>query len=147
MILCIMNGADIMVYDRDNRVVAVVEVKAAREKLANWAANLRHQLLRDIPDANQKFMIIIGREESYLWSGQGESAVVATTDLLGSYLRRINSQADHVTPEALELIVGIWLSDLTRSRIPLDHSGPAWLRESGLLDAVKDGRVEFQAAA
>lgn len=118
-----MRPADIVVYDRDDRVVAVVEIRASKKPTPGWATSLR-------------------------WSGREEhERVVTTSDLLGSYLERIGSNTHDVAPEAMDLIVGIWLSDLTRNRMPGDQAGAPWLRESGLIEAVKDGRVEFQEAA
>jgi hypothetical protein len=63
-------------------------------------------------------------------------------------------EAAHVDPNlingrAFELVVGAWLGDLTHSEKEPEKlsSAEGWLAESGLLDAIKNGRVEYEAAA
>lgn len=63
-----------------------------------------------------------------------------------AFLERVGVAAGDLSGGAFELLVASWLGDLMRSEEPAEEfaNGERWLVESGFLDMVKDGRIEYE---
>lgn len=146
-----MSDADILVYDRDERLTAAVEVIPRTDTSASWASRIRRDMLSNSPDWETKFVLIIARDNVYIWPPGIDNGpiVTPTAAALGHYTSQIDTAPETISPEAMELIAGIWLSDLARlgmnRKIADAEAMP--IEQSGLLDSIRDGRVEFRAAA
>jgi hypothetical protein len=89
-------------------------------------------------------------DKFYLWSPQNripDSApdyVADAKPLLRPYFERMGSSAGSVSSQSLELFVYAWLSEVLSNRDP--GSIPDWVRDSGLLDAIRGARLRRQAS-
>ncbi len=150
-----MNRFDFLVQDRDFRLRALVEVKARRGSDPEWAAKLRRNILAHghVPDA--EFFLIVTADRVYIWRGQGNEDRVPPTYVLDSkllfrpYLERAQLDLSKVSPEAFELLVAAWLSDVIHAEQLGGEAlgGQSLLVEIGLLPALRGGQVSSQVAA
>ncbi len=141
--------ADIAVYDENDQISALVEVKAVPESSPHWAAQVRRNILGETGFA-PPFFLVVARDRAYVWTKAAPFDALPnqnfrTDDLFERYLDYIKSDSTKIDPSALELMVGIWLSDMASN---LDRGAKApQLEEIGLRSAVANGRVEFLTAA
>ena len=65
------------------------------------------------------------------------------------YFRRVDLDPRQISGNAFELIVSTWLNDVIQSsRNAKDNvDEESWLTISGFRTAVKNGRIEYEAAA
>jgi hypothetical protein len=147
---------DLALYDRDGQLAAVAEVKNKVGTSREWAAKLRRNILAHGGFPATDFFLLVTPDRLYLWrKAGGEPAQVEPTyeadahPLLEPYFPRTGVNPPEVSGNAFELVVAAWLADLVRSpeswqSIAAQHR---WLVESGFLEAVKNGRVEYEVAA
>jgi len=90
--------------------------------------------------------VVVARDTTYIWSTREVDAPpevqIPTGDLLGEYLRETKLNAREIMPSALELLVGLWLRDLTYGDARATRAIP-----SRLAEAAVNGRMEFANAA
>lgn len=148
--------ADLALYDRDDRLIAVAEVKTKLGTSREWAAQLRRNILAHGGFRAADFFLVVTPDRLYVWKGAGnEPAIVPPTyemdtrPILEPYFEGTSVDADSISGPAFELVVGAWLSDLIRSETEPEKLSKeeGQLAESGLLSAIKSGRVEYEAAA
>lgn len=151
-----MQRADLALYDPEGQLTTLVEVKNKVGTSRDWAAKLRRNMLAHGGFRTGDFFLLVTPDRLYLWQGAGRKPVpveptyeIDARPLLRPYFSRAGVDPATVSGEAFELIVAAWLADLTRSRVPTETPArdEGWLAESGFLGAVKNGRVEHQAAA
>jgi hypothetical protein len=138
--------ADIAVYDENDQISTLVEVRAVPKTTPEWAIESR----RDIVGRSgftPKCFLVVARDFTYIWTVAASpenppNKVVPTNELFKKYLHQLDSNGQSISPGSLELMVGIWLSDLAQLG---ERSLPANL--TGLSSAVANGRVEFLVAA
>lgn len=145
-----INAADIVVYDEFGQVVLLAEVKRpTSEASARWAADVRRDIADQMRGFLPKYFLVVARELSFLWTSPATAeslpdVELATDDLLGDYLSDVGATAATITDTALELVVGIWLRDLTRGA---ERAAGVLPSKLGLAAAAENGRIEFAAAA
>ncbi len=148
---------DLAVLDQTGRVALLVEVKSRPGVSRDWAVALHRNLLAHGFAATDLPFLLATPETLYVWLGEADPATpldsppsleLDAADALRPYLDRLGLVPTAVGGDALELLVGEWLSDL--SRIP-PHGGngagadaTSWLR---LLRAIHGGTVAFESAA
>ena len=140
-------GADIVVFDESGQTIALIQVKAVADSTPQWAAEVRRETFPRNPPA-VPFFLVVARDKTYIWTradAKEPSLEVETSQLLGAYLLDAGTSAEKIASSTLELITGNWLIDLTVGREKA-RTHPT-VRESGLLDAVQDGRIQFATAA
>ena len=151
-----MARPDIVLYDREGQLTTLVEVKNKPGTSRDWAANFRRNILAHGGLRTGEYFLLMTPDRLYLWKDAGGQLVpieptyeIDARPLLRPYFSRARVDPATVSGEAFELIVASWLADLTRSLVPTEPpvSEEGWLAESGFLRAVKEGRVEHQAAA
>jgi hypothetical protein len=147
--------ADFALYDRNGRLIAVAEVKNKAGTSREWAARLRRNILAHGGFHGADFFLLVTPDKLYLWKGAGaEPAVVQPAlevdaqPIFEPYFERAGVNPTDVSGRAFELIVAAWLSDLIRLAEQPENlsNGQNWLVETGLLDAVRDGRIEYEVA-
>ena len=147
--------ADLAVYDSRGRLTAIAEVKNKLGTSADWAAKTRRNLLDYGDFGNVGFFLIVTPDKIYLWKDAGTAPVVVppthvadTGPEFEHYFKGIGTDREHVSRHAFELIVSGWLGKVVYfSDVAEDYGHiPDWISESGLLDAVKDGRMEHEVA-
>jgi hypothetical protein len=147
--------ADFALYDRNGRLIAVAEVKNKVGTSHEWAAKMRRNFLAHGGFQSAVFFLLLTPEKLHLWNGSGaEPAVVKPAfevdaqPIFKPYFERAGVNPADVRGRTFELVVAVWLGDLIRlAEQPESLSnGQNWLVETGLLDAVKDGRIEYEVA-
>src|SRR4051794_9203153 len=110
--------ADVVVYGPDERVRLVAEVKALPGASAEWAAQLRRNLLMHGVVQNAPFFLIATPDRFYLWKDgkNGQDAVlpdyeVESARVLSSYIERLGVSLADLSEPSLELLVISWLHD------------------------------------
>lgn len=150
-----MLRADLALYDRHGQLAAMVEVKNKLGTSSDWAAQLRRNLLAHGGFGAVRYFLVVTPEWLYLWRDGGRAPggapdyAIDVRSFLRPYLERSASDSGRVAGTTLELAVGSWLADLMRSqeRFGGEPVARQRLMASGLLDAVRDGRVAYDLAA
>lgn len=158
------NIADLAVYSEDRRLQLIIEVKGRTDATAEWAAELRRNLLAyELLPANVPYFLIAAPYRFFLWKGASaapaDSEAIVPPDytigaepLLSAYLaypppdapdealRRLNS-------DALTIAIIPWLNNLLGSSEAKEdlYNRMPWVFDSGLYEAIKDGRIEIEA--
>lgn len=148
--------ADLALYDPVGRLVALAEVKNKRGTSREWAAKTRRNILAHGGISDVDFFLLITPDRLYLWKDAGTDPVevppsyqAEADSLFSPYLEGAGVDPRTVGGHAFELIVSAWLSDVMRSAVSTNGHGDdrSWLARSGFHAAVKDGRIEYDAAA
>ncbi|HYK05441.1 MAG TPA: hypothetical protein VE974_27060 [Thermoanaerobaculia bacterium] len=141
--------ANIIVYDRFGQLLLLAEVRSVPETTPEWAKEIRQDVIRLMEGFLPRYFLVVSRDRSYLWLSASDSEalpdlILPTEELLSNYLRNVDSSASAISGNALELVVGIWLRDITRG----DARARSVLPQNvDLATAVEHGRMEFAAAA
>lgn len=144
------SGIDFVAYDREGRVVLLAEVKSRRGTSEYWAARLRKNMLSHgiLPWA--KYFLIATPERMYLWkqerANQAEVPPEFTIDaakVFQPYFQKLHQEPSKIGPEAFELLVLTWLTDVARSGEHNQKQDPssAWLSE--LTGSLQQARIEM----
>ena len=146
-------GPDLLLYDRENRLAATVDIRARRGTSREWAAQLRRNLLQHEGFRGARFFLVVALDRIYLWpqSDTTPELILPTYEIeaepvLNPYLVGTRVDLKTIGGPTFDLLVFSWLSALVYSRDPAP-SGQSWLEESGFLEAVRNGRLYDQAAA
>lgn len=128
---------DIIVMDRNQQPVLVVEVRYQMGTDAEWARYFRHNVLENALTINARYFVIATPDQSYIWYGDlpfdaPPTLIVNSTELWGSDLSRAN----------LENRVSLWLNRMIYN-YDQETSPPAWVNEIGLLATLRDTHLEF----
>lgn len=146
---------DITLYDPEGRLLLVVEVKHKWETTPEWAAALRRNLLAHEGFRQTEYFLVLTPDHLYLWRGPKAEAAAVLPDFVAEsrplflpYLQSAGLDLDRLSAPVFELMAISWLSDLVHSRREesLGHD-QAWLVESGLSEAVRNGRLAYELAA
>ena len=148
--------ADLVLYDRNGQLIAVAEVKTKFGTSREWAAQLRRNVLAHGGFRDADFFLLVTPDTLYIWKEAGIEPIVSpptyvidARPILKPYFEAAHIDPNLINGRAFELVVGAWLSDLTRSEKESEKlsNKKDWLAESGLLNAIKNGRIEYEAAA
>ncbi|MDE0128000.1 MAG: hypothetical protein OXQ86_00340 [Gammaproteobacteria bacterium] len=145
--------ADLAIFDRSGQIAAVAEIKRRLGTSCDWAAQVRRNLLAHDIRRVAGYFLLITPDRLYLWkdSGTNPDKVPPTHEAdmqpeFAKYFAGAEIDPSHVSEGAFELLVGAWLGELTRLEDEAKDlaENRSWLAESGLLSAVKDGRIEYE---
>ena len=146
--------ADLALYDRYGQLVAAVEVKAKVGTTGDWATRLWRNIATQDNLSDLPYFLLATPETLYLWKrdatqkGSQPTHQIDLHPVLAPYFQRAGVDPQSVSGFAFELIVASWLNDLTHNSMSGEsNTAPGGLTESGFLDTVREGRVEYQAAA
>jgi hypothetical protein len=145
------SGIDFVAYGRDGRVLLLAEAKSRRGASESWATGLRRNMLSHGVLPWSKYFLIATPERMYLWKqDQPNSAdlppefTIDASEVFQPYFLKLHLEPSKIAPEAFDLLVLTWLTDIARSgrNQPQDNS-PAWLPEfSGSLH---QARIEMNS--
>jgi len=148
---------DFVLHSRDQRLTTLVEVKSKPNTSSSWATQLRrNRLAHGSPSRRGDYLLLATPDRIYLWKGAGDdSAPLHPTfeadarPLFAPYFQRAGVNAEGASPQAFELVVAAWLGDLVRAAEPRERlaAQQPWLVDSGFLDAVVGGEIEYATAA
>jgi hypothetical protein len=151
------SGIDFVLHSRDQRLTTLVEVKSKPNTSSSWAAQLRrNRLAHGNPSPHGDFLLLVTPDKVYLWQGVDAgpdrldpSFEVDARPLFAPYFQGTGVSASAASPQAFELVVASWLTDLVREAAPRERlaAEQSWLVKSGLLDAVAGGQIEYATAA
>ena len=143
--------ADIAVYGRDGRLQLLVEVKGRTGVSPDWAAEVRRNMYAHGALPPTPYFLMALPDRFYLWGSDGGDEdsdcrppdyQIDPASLLARYPRSAGPGAGQVSEWGLEIILRFWLDSLMgdpgEGAVPADYK---WLRESGLYDAIRGGRL------
>ena len=146
---------DLAIYDSGGQLAAVVEVKAKRGTSRTWAAEFRRNLLTHGGNYRPIYFLIVTPDRIYLWKNAGTIPQILDPDyeidarlIFKPYLDAAHLGEDRISGGAFEIIVMSWLNRLTIAP-SFDDDLPEHeklLMASGLLDVLRDGKVEQEIA-
>ncbi len=146
--------ADFAVFSADGQLAAIAEAKKKADVGTGWAAAWFRNYLAHQQSSAPPFVILATPEKVYLWKRLSDASSfepTAVTDarrLFASYLPPSAANAADLSSRAFEFVVGSWLNDLShhlwQPSAPEEINA---LRETGLLQAVANGRVVADIAA
>ena len=141
-------------YDQSGKAILLAEVKNTYRTSDQWAARFRRNLLAHGTLPKTRFFLIATPEHMYFWrqedpapEEEGPHFTMDAAHELKPYFERFKQTPEKTGGQALELILFSWLLDLAQSgqvRAELDPS-LRWLSESGLLEALRNARIESSA--
>ena len=146
---------DLALYDRDGQLIAVVEVKNKQGTSREWAAKFRRNMLVHGGYYKADFFLLVTPDRLYIWKNAGTTPTLVeptyeldAQPLFAPYFERAGVNPSDISGQAFELVVAAWLGDLIRLAEQPEslRNGQSWLVETGLLDAVKNGRIEYEVA-
>ena len=144
--------ADIAVYGRDGLLKLLVEAKGKQGASSEWAARLRQNMYAHGQLPHVPYFLLALPDRFYLWREVEDLHMpimphyrADALPLLRPYLERAGTPSRKMTEQGLELAVSAWLEKLVGNHGQLaSPQGGQWLHTSGLLDAIRGGRVEVQ---
>ena len=145
--------ADLAIFDRSGQIAAVAEIKRQFGTSCDWAARLRRNLLAHGIRRVGGYFLLITPDRLYLWKDAGinPEKVPPTHEAdmqpeFAQYFEGAGIDPDNISEAAFELLVGAWFGQLMRLEGEAKDlaENRSWLAESGLLSAVKDGRIEYE---
>jgi hypothetical protein len=146
--------ADFVVYDSKGRIAAIAEAKKRAGASPTWARQWYRNYLAHQHGVTLPFVLLVTPETLYLWKPTGDELRQEPSDAADArsvfthYLDRSKLNANELTGQTFEFLVGTWLNDLTHCVWrPSEPEQQRVLEGSGFLDAVRDGRVVSDLAA
>ncbi len=142
---------DLLLYDREGQLAATVEVRKKPGTSSEWAAQLRQYMLANSGVVQSEFFLVVTADRCYLWRNAGDDELVPPTyvidmlPLFQPYLEHAGLALSQLDRQTFELVVMAWLGDLVRSET--STAGTGLVHESGLAEAARGGRLDFEMAA
>lgn len=142
--------ADIVVYDEIGQILLLAEVRTPQfSTSAEWAVGIRQHSCKSLKGFIPRYFLVVARDLSYLWTAPAAldsppDIHFATEELLGDYFRGTEINAAKIAGSTLELVVGMWLRDLTNGSRNATQVLPPGV---DLAAAAENGRIDFADAA
>ena len=150
-------GWDLAVYNEDGQLVLVVEVKGKLNASAQWASQLRSNILAHGIYPKAPYFLMVFPDKFYLWANvdaqldiSEPTYAVDARPILQPYLDKAGiTQGQKISSQSLILIVASWLSEIMYSELPPSETDgrSQWLVDSGLYAAIARGSFGREAAA
>ena len=145
---------DIVASRPSGELILVVEVKSRLGTGEDWARVLRRNLLAHGGAPSPQFFLLALPDRFYLWTKESQALpdappdhVIDPREMLSPYLSR-SAGLKGLSGQSFELVIASLLQELASGEAP---EGPpaaySRLRESGLVPALKDTRLAYEAAA
>ena len=148
--------ADIAVYSPDNRLQLIAEVKGKTGATAEWAAQMRRNLLAHSAIPPARFFLLATPEHFYFWKDGSESVEAQAPDsvldarhIIDPYIQDTRISRDQISDSSLQLILTSWLSFLTNSNLTAANAplSEKWIFDSGLYEAIRHGSIQTEATS
>jgi hypothetical protein len=146
--------ADFAVFDQKGRLALVAEAKNIRGADPQWASEWFCNFVTRQHSPAPPFVLLATPETLYIWKGTEKAsspepiAAVDARRVFASYLRNSNLEISSISGSTFEFIVGAWLDDVSHGfwqvLVPEERR---LFGDSGLLEAVENGRVVSDVAA
>ncbi len=141
---------DLAVYDRNDQLVLVVEVKNKLQASPEWAARLRRNIFAHGTFPNAPYFLMVFPDQFYLWTNNDTNDedvppayTVDARPIFQSYFEQSGVTPDRISGQSLELIVASWLGELIHGEVASEQLATTqpWLVDSGLYAAIGQGRL------
>jgi hypothetical protein len=145
-----MQPADLGIFDRHQILQLVADIRGKAHASEDWVLELRGNLLNEhaIPEA--PYFLLALPDAFYLWTPATSRDSQAPPDYridarqeLTPYIQGWRDSLEGLNPYILQILVRSWLQDLTFRQ--KNGSSEPWLYDSGLFEAIQEGRVEVDA--
>jgi hypothetical protein len=146
--------ADFAVLDQSGRLALVAEAKNKRGADPQWATEWFRNFVTLQRGPAPPYVLLATPESLFIWkrSEKGSSleptATVDARRVFASYLRNSSLEITNISGSTFEFIVGAWLDDVShgfwQALVPEERR---LFGDSGLLEAVENGRVVSDVAA
>jgi len=150
-------GWDLAVYNKDGQLVLVVEVKGKLNASAQWASQLRSNILAHGVYPKAPYFLMVFPDKFYLWANvdaqldiSEPTYAVDARPILKPYLDQVGiTQGQKINSQSLILIVSSWLSKIIYSEQPpgATDESERWLVDSGLYTALAGGNFGRSVSA
>lgn len=142
---------DFVVHSREGGIALLVEAKGKRGASAQWAAELRRNMLAHGELPRSEYFLVAVPDRLYLWRGAGASDRLPdhngpASAVFSPYLSQDGPEIGTLSEWGLELVVSSWLHDLTGGSLRPGTRDARWLHDSGLLDSLRGGRVAAEVS-
>ncbi|MDQ4075121.1 MAG: hypothetical protein M3220_02615 [Chloroflexota bacterium] len=145
---------DLVVYNHNDELALIVEVKRKFDASKEWAARLRRNILAHGVVPRAKFFLLALPDRFYLWKDGNlpyepnePDYEVDPTPILQPYFDRLGISPEDMSGQSFELLIASWLNELIHSDKAyedLDYY-QSWLLDSGLSDELVGGRLAHEA--
>ena len=146
----ISRAADIAVYSPDGQLRLVAEARARSGTTPDWAARLRKNLASHHFLPSGAWFLIAAPDRIYAWRNPAElelSSPDFTTPTREAFGDLWTHDLAGLTEESFVLLLRSWLETLVQADPKRSEAVvPSWIRETGLIDEIRQGRVVLQAA-
>jgi hypothetical protein len=143
---------DIIAYSPDGRVVLLAEAKSRHNTSDEWAAKLRRNMLAHGVLPPSEYFLIATPERMYGWRQAEFSAnealphfTVNAREALERYFAKLDQGPKNVGPEAFELMILAWLTEIAESGEYQSRMNPSLrsLSDSGLISSLSRARIQM----
>jgi hypothetical protein len=142
---------DILVSDPAGRPILIVEVKGKSGKSSQWAAEFRRNVLAGYPRSTPPFFLLATPDQFHFWKKRASRSQLVRPDFSmnpGDVLKSYDSTMGEagtgsLSSFALQFIVADWLRALAHGQNG-GNGAFEWLSSSGLLEAIRGGRVVLE---
>ncbi len=117
-----LRNIDFVAYDREGQIVLLAEAKSRHGTSEDWAVRLRRNMLSHGELPWSKYFLIATPERVYLWKRERDDSAEAPPEIaidaakvLDPYFEKLHQDPSKIGPEAFELLVLTWLTDIARS--------------------------------
>jgi hypothetical protein len=146
---------DFVAYNSNGTVVLLAEAKSRRGTSESWAAKLRRNMLAHGLLPNSQYFLIATPERMYAWRQEDlppsdvlPQFTVDAQKALAPYFAKLKQDPASIGPQAFELLILTWLTDIARSAGDQPDVDPSLrsLFDSGLLSSLQQAEIEMNAA-
>ncbi|MDJ0677939.1 MAG: hypothetical protein QNJ36_21570 [Calothrix sp. MO_167.B42] len=150
------NNWDLLVYNRDNQLILVVEVKRKTNVSTEWVAKFRRNLLAHGIFPQAPYFMIALLDKFYLWTTNAgadfellsePNYIIDARPILKPYFEKAGIKAEKISEKSLEIIIISWLGEIMYSeKLPENMDNfQGWLIDSGLYAALAGGKFQHEA--
>jgi hypothetical protein len=143
---------DFAIFGPNRQLVAIAEAKKKVNVGVEWATEWFRNYGEHQHSAPPPFILLVTPDNLYLWKTSADSpeptAVVDARHIFEPYLERSSYDLDSLYGSTFESLVGAWLGQLLNQFWqPTTAEDVRLFVDTGLLEAIENGRVESDVAA
>jgi len=147
---------DLSVYNRDNQLILIVEVKRRSKPSLDWVIELSQKIFESQNFPRCPYLMLVFTDSIYLWSNLNHqkqiakpSYIIDAIPIFQPYFEQVGVTANQISPQSFEMIVASWLREIIHSSsLPENRDqSQQWLVESGLGKAIEGGYFKYEDIA
>ncbi|SKB13418.1 conserved hypothetical protein [Planktothrix sp. PCC 11201] len=147
---------DLSVYNRDNQLILIVEVKRRSKPSLDWVIELSQKIFESQNFPRCPYLMLVFTDSIYLWSNLNHqkqiaepSYIIDATPIFQPYFEQVGVTANKISGQSFEMIVASWLREIIHSSIfpNVSDQSQQWLVDSGLGKAIAGGYFQYEDIA